>query len=362
MYKVSSSSFFLGASTPSGFYSLFSELYSPEDGWRLYIIKGGPGTGKSTLMKKVAAECEKRGHYCERIHCSSDPSSLDGVIIPSLKISIADGTSPHVLEPRFPGVSEKIIDLGAFRDDNMLYKHREKIIGLTKENSEQHKKCITFMAAARGAYNDTASVAVSALKIARVHKFAEKLGEAKLRAGSSAESIMKKRFLSALTPEGLVLFRDSFSQLCENKIVLSDTFGCASSVIIKVLALKASQLGISGIICYCPMSPEHKPEHLIFPELSLGFYTANRHHPDDFGKTLNIDCRRLYDNDILSRHKNRIAFNNRSSDELLSEAVNKLSSAKHIHDELEKYYIDAMDFEKMQEFSENLINEIFNKS
>ncbi len=359
MYKVSSSSFFLGASTPSGFYSLFSELYSPEDGWRLYIIKGGPGTGKSTLMKKVAAECERLGHYCERIHCSSDPSSLDGVIIPSLKISIADGTSPHVLEPRFPGVSEKIIDLGAFRDDRKLYSHRERIIELTKENSEQHKKCIAFLAAARGAYNDNANVGLSALKIARVHKFAEKLAESRLRAGGSGEGEIKKRFLSALTPEGLVQFRESFSDFCENKIVLSDSFGCASTVILKVISLYAARVGISGIICYCPMSPEHRPEHLIFPELSLGFYTANRHHPDDFGKVLNIDCKRLYDRDILSRHKNRIAFNNRSGDELISEAVNKLAAAKRIHDELEKYYIDAMDFEKAGEYTESLIEEIF---
>lgn len=359
MYKVSSSSFFLGASTPSGFHSLFSELYSPEDGWKLYIIKGGPGTGKSTLMKKVAAQCEKQGRYYEKIHCSSDPESLDAVIIPSLKISIADGTAPHILEPRFPGVCEKIIDLGAFRDDGILMKNRDEIIELTKKNSEQHRKCITFLAAARGANNDTASVAVSALRIGKVHKFAEKLTESKLRSKSNSESILKKRFLSALTPNGLTIFRDSFSAFCENKVILNDSFGCASSVILKVIALKAASLGIEGILCTCPMSPEIKPEHLIFPELSLGFYTSNRHHPDDFKDTLNIDCGRLYDTDILSRHKNRIAFNNRSSDELLSEGIRKLEDAKKLHDELERYYINAMDFTEMQIFTEKLLEKIF---
>lgn len=359
MYKVSSSSFFLGASTPSGFHSLFSQLYSPEDGWMLYIIKGGPGTGKSTLMKKIAAECERQGRYYEKIHCSSDPKSLDAVIIPSLKISIADGTAPHVLEPKYPGVCEKIIDLGAFRDDGVLMKSREEIIELTKKNSEQHKKCMTFLAAARGANNDTLSVAASALRIGKVHKFAEKLTDSRLRSESNTESVLKKRFLSALTPNGLTVFRDSFCAFCENKVILNDSFGCASSVILKVVALKAASLGIDGFICTCPMSPELKPEHLIFPELSLGFYTSNRHHPDDFRDTLNIDCQRLYDTDILSRHKNRIAFNNRSGDELLSEAVRKLEEAKRLHDELEKYYISAMDFSKMQDLTDKLLEEIF---
>lgn len=360
MYKVSSSSFFLGASTPSGFHSLFSQLYSPEDGWRLYIIKGGPGTGKSTLMKKIADECEKQGRYYEKIHCSSDPESLDAVIIPSLKISIADGTAPHILEPRFPGVCEKIIDLGAFRDDGILMKNRNEIIELTKKNSDEHKKCITFLAAARGANNDSLSVAVSALRIGKVHKFAEKLTDSKLRAQTNRESVLKKRFLSALTPNGLTMFRDSLCGFCENKVILNDSFGCASSVILKVIAIKAASLGVEGFICTCPMSPEAKPEHLIFPELSLGFYTSNRHHPDNFSNSLNIDCTRLYDTDILARHKNRIAFNNRSSDELLSEAIRKLGEAKKLHDELEKYYINAMDFSKMAEFSKKLIEEIFN--
>lgn len=358
MYMVSSSSFFLGASTPAGFHSLFSELHSPEDGQTLYILKGGPGTGKSTFMKKIAAECEKRGHYYERIHCSSDPKSLDAVIIPSLKVSIADGTAPHVLEPKYPGISEKLIDLGVFRDDGILNKNRDRVIELTDENKEQHKSCTAFLSAAKSAANDNTAVALSALRIARVHKFAEKLAEAKLIAGSDKRTVLKKRFLSALTPEGLVIFRDSFSGLCENKVILQDSFGCAASVIIKILALRAQELGIGGIISYCPLSPEMKPEHLIFPELSLGFYTANRHHPDDFGKVLNIDCKRLYDTDILSRHKNRIAFNNRSKDELITAAINKLAAAKHIHDELEKYYIEATDFNKMSEHTEKLIDKI----
>ncbi len=359
MDKNSSPSFFLGANTPIGFYSLFGELYEPEKGWRLYIIKGGPGTGKSTIMKKIAAECDRRGRYCERIYCSSDPSSLDAVIIPSLKISIADGTSPHVLEPKYPGVSEITVDLGNFRNDRMLRENAEEIIRITKENSLQHKKCIDFLSAAGSVDNDTSSVVLSALRIERLHKFSEKLAQAKLTGASDCRGTVKKRFLSALTPEGLVLFRDTFASLCKNRIVLSDSFGFASSVILKVLSLKAAELGLDCILCYCPMSPEYRPEHLIIPSLDLGFFTANRWHPDDFEEPYRVDCMRFYDSATLNRHKNRIAFNKRSRDELISEAVNKLTSAKRLHDELEKYYIGAMDFHACREYSERLITEIF---
>ena len=73
---------FLGANTPEGFISLFDELYDPAEDWRAYIIKGGPGTGKSRLMRRVADELEQAGYTAQRVLCSSDPDSLDGVIFP----------------------------------------------------------------------------------------------------------------------------------------------------------------------------------------------------------------------------------------------------------------------------------------
>ncbi len=77
-------SYFLGSSAGNGFFSCFSQLTPKIEGQYTYIIKGGPGTGKSSLMKKIADEMEKRDIECERIFCSSDPDSLDAVIFPSL--------------------------------------------------------------------------------------------------------------------------------------------------------------------------------------------------------------------------------------------------------------------------------------
>ncbi len=88
--------FFLGANTPQGVVSGFDQLANPAEGWREFVLKGGPGTGKSSLMRKVAEHTAGRCGQIELIHCSSDVDSLDGVILPEIKTSIADGTSPHV--------------------------------------------------------------------------------------------------------------------------------------------------------------------------------------------------------------------------------------------------------------------------
>ena len=128
---------FLGANTPQGFVSFFDELYNPYENCSAYIIKGGPGTGKSTLMKKVLSECERRGITAEKIYCSSDPDSLDGIIVPDLGISIADGTSPHLLEPKFPGACENIINTGEFWDKSKLRERADEIRKVREEVSKE---------------------------------------------------------------------------------------------------------------------------------------------------------------------------------------------------------------------------------
>ena len=44
------------------------------------------------------------GQRIEKIHCASDPDSLDGVIFLDQKRAIIDATAPHVVEPDAPGL------------------------------------------------------------------------------------------------------------------------------------------------------------------------------------------------------------------------------------------------------------------
>ena len=86
--------FFLGANSAEGFYGLYDQLLDA----RLYdliILKGTPGCGKSTFMRRAAAALEERGLETVYIHCSGDPDSLDGVIAPAIRTAIVDGTAPH---------------------------------------------------------------------------------------------------------------------------------------------------------------------------------------------------------------------------------------------------------------------------
>ena len=83
-----------GGNTSKGFYSYYDNIIE-KDANRIFILKGGPGTGKSSLMKKIAKEMLEKGYEVEYHHCSSDNNSIDGIVIPKLRVAMIDGTAPH---------------------------------------------------------------------------------------------------------------------------------------------------------------------------------------------------------------------------------------------------------------------------
>ena len=107
--------FFLGANTPQGFVSQFGQLNSGDLEWKTYIIKGGPGTGKSSMMKKIAQYAQTCCQHIELVPCSSDIHSLDAVLLHDYKIAFVDGTAPHERVP-FPQKSNcnKTVNLWQF--------------------------------------------------------------------------------------------------------------------------------------------------------------------------------------------------------------------------------------------------------
>jgi MoxR-like ATPase len=86
---------FPGGNTSLGFFSYYDYILSQDEATRIICIKGGPGVGKSTFMRKIGEEMQKRGYNVEFMHCSSDNNSLDGVVIPAIKVALLDGTAPH---------------------------------------------------------------------------------------------------------------------------------------------------------------------------------------------------------------------------------------------------------------------------
>lgn len=358
---MSSTAFFLGANTPKGFYSLFNELYNPHDDWNMYIIKGGPGTGKSSLMKKIAKEAEKQNYFVERILCSSDPFSLDGVIVPDLKFAIADGTSPHVINPVFPGVCEHIVDLGCYWDKNKLKQNSYNIKKTTANNSNFHKQCIKYLKASAVIEEETSQITKTYFKKDKADRFAARFCSNELSVTEHDSGKLMKRFLSAVSPIGIVVQYDSLFSLCDRIINISDNSSVISNYILNYINDYSASNNIDRIICMCPMNPDIKIEHIIFPNIRLGIFTSNMYHPMIKKNIRTVHSERFTDESLSTKHKNKMTFLKKSRLELIGESIKTLEKAKSTHDILESYYMSAMDFNGISAITDKLIKEIFNK-
>ncbi len=352
---MESKSYFLGANTPAGFYSLFNQLYNPEKDNTIYLIKGGPGTGKSSIMKKIATAAEKKKLSVDRIPCSSDPLSLDALIIPELKLSFADATSPHIINPVYPGICEHTIDLSQCWKKDKLKTNSDIIKKLTRDNSFAHKKCIRFMKAASVVSEELSDILKSVYDNDKINRFTTRFINTEISDLQKGEC--KKVFLSAVTPLGIVIQYDTLF-LCNNIISINDKYGYVTQIIMNNINKYSEQNNINRINCLCPLNPDNKIDHIIFNN-NLAVFSANTYHPMIKKSNKTINSERFIIKEEYNRIKNRLTFLNKTKLELISESIRSLEEAKSLHDILESYYIAAMDFRKVSDITDNIIKEIF---
>ena len=352
-------SFFFGANNKFKYSSLYDELYNPFEKGNHIILKGGPGTGKSTLMRRIAEKLEKDGIYVERGFCSADPSSLDVVYAPEINFSIFDGTSPHIVEPVMPGVSEHIVDLGIAWNREILKDNIVAIGDLTATNRQLHNKTAEFMNV--GAQLETQSAIISSKFIdeEKLQRFTLRLANRLLPSKKSNEKgRVHKRFLSAVSPDGIAVQHDTIVALSEDIITVKDEYGTVSPYIVSYISDCAVERGYDVYLCYCPLFPNFKPEHIIIPELKTAIFTENSYHYSIDDESKRINATRFYDKTVFAENKEKLAFLKKAKKEIIDEAVRKVSLAKDIHDKLEAYYVSATDFDVINEIGEKIIKNI----
>ncbi|MEG1943123.1 MAG: hypothetical protein RR049_04835, partial [Angelakisella sp.] len=351
--------FFLGANSSQGFVSRFDQLGDPEDSWRCTVIKGGPGTGKSSLMKRLVAAMSDSCSVIEEIYCSSDVNSLDGVIFPDFKLSIADGTPPHALEPQYPGAYESLFSVCDCWDDTKLYQNRKSIMELSSKCANLHKSAASYLYAAGSLITQLEGLADAATDHQKVTRLAASIAEREFPHEVGLRGTERVRFVSGITNNGMLTFEDTIAAVAPRRYILEDNWGAASSLLLSTLRRLALERGLSVITCCCPLFPFTKIDHLLIPALGLGFVTHGKLHPITLGGERTIHARRFTDMEKLKSKKHRMSFLQRAAVNMLEQATLLIGEAKRSHDLMEILYISAMDFAKVDEKSSKLINKFY---
>ena len=220
--------FFLGATTPAGFKGYFEPLRH-EPGMQMYLIKSGPGCGKSTLMKRLARAAEQRGELTQRIHCASDPDSLDGVILPGQHRAIVDATAPHVVEPDAPGADEVVVSLYHTIDAEKLHQCTDEVKALFARNALLRSRAARYIASAGSLLLDSRRAEACSANFDKVRRYVKRLCTRVMprTEGIGSEEL---RLLSAVTPKGEMFYQGTAQALADKFIVFRDDYGAVSAL------------------------------------------------------------------------------------------------------------------------------------
>lgn len=354
-------SYFPGGNTPNGYISFFDSCIDWQNANRIIIIKGGPGVGKSTIMKRIGMEMLKNGFDIEYLHCSSDSNSLDGVVIPKLKIAILDGTPPHLMDPKFPGAVDEILNLGEFWDTEGLVKIKTQIQALKAKNKSCYQRAYNYLKMAQIAHEDLRDIYSKASNSKMLRRKTNQILE-QIFAGlknSEEPTHTKHLFASGITPEGLVNFLDSLFSGLDKRYILTGYPGTGKSELLKKVVLEAEKKGLQLEVFHCPLNVE-KIDHIIIKDLNIGFITSIRPHTFEKLKDTDeiIDFNEGLIESKLDGYKDTINYDNSIKWELLQKAVKSLEETKKVHDELEKCYVQNMNYSEVNERREQIISRI----
>ena len=333
--------YFAGGNTARGFVSCFDAILPENRRKRMYFIKGGPGVGKSTLMRRFAEAVQKKGLEVELFHCSSDPDSLDGVSVPALGVGMMDGTAPHVYDPAVPGARDTLISLGDFLDEKALAPHAGEIADVQRRLSACFASCYRYLAASEQLLNalpvpeeDAQKISDTAARLTR---------HLPLRGGRGS---VRRLFGSAFTPKGLVEITDL--SLLERRVTVEVPFGAHASGLLTRIAQTAQERGLDVILLLDPLIPE-RILHAIIPAHGLAFCTGSRQTTGEWVES----------GEVFAPYAADSREDDRALGRLLHErALEALARAKELHDELERFYVHTMDHSRWQQVLDRLLSQL----
>lgn len=351
--------YFLGANSPNGFYSLYDQLIDPGLAEDIFILKGGPGCGKSSLMHAVGKAMEDKGLQVEYIECSGDPDSLDAIVIPALKSAIVDGTAPHVVEPTCPGAVERYVNLGDCYDKTGLAAIRQQLTACMAGYKGCYQRAYRCLTAAAQIGEDTRALALTPALEAKMAKRAKGILSREVKRTGREPGRAVQRFLGAVTWQGTLCRFDTVDAQCHKVYELCDSYGLGAALLTH-LAAGVMAAGYDVVACPSPLFPG-RLEHLLVPELALAFVTSTPSLPYEKRPFRRIRLDAMADTELMRRSRPRLRFARKVAAALMEEAVDSLAQAKTMHDELEALYNPHVDFARVYAMAEAITAELLGR-
>lgn len=348
---VKGGKFFYGANTGSGFKEYYSHFVNQNECNRIYNVIGGPGTGKSTLLKKIAEECHKNGCECEYYFCSSDPTSLDCIRIFSESsgktVAVCDATAPHERSFSTPGAVSEIVDLSKFWDSAFLEKKKQVIIKLQESKSLHYLNAYKYIRLLNKANDAIENEIKNYIRNERLEfLILDLIGPLRKPSGLGSVYI---RPTGSLSMKGEI-FLDNTSFQQKKRYVIQDVLG-SSAVVMKEIFKKLSEKQMTLFASpSCEIMGGYN--ELCFLQKKMIISSIPK---DDYDI---ITTKELLFKNISKKTRSIIASLQKTVKKAKACALYELSLAKEQHFALEEIYGASMNFKSKDEYDAEIVNNI----
>lgn len=351
---------FPGAVTSQGFYSFYHYMIQ-QDANHIFVLKGGPGVGKSSFMKKIAKSMLDRGYDIEYHCCSSDNGSIDGVVIPKLKIGLLDGTAPHIVDPKNPGAVDEIINLGEYWNEEMLKKSREDIKFYSSKASSYFPHAYFALKEAKIALSEWKHYISAYQNWSKVNQLTLKIQREIFKITPKDNGKERHLFAWGHTPQGKTQFIDTLLNNTETLYILKGQPGTGKSTFLSGIAERAKTYGLDIEYYHNTLDPEQL-DLIILPELQVALVIDSEPYPytpNFSGKTMILDFEQNINMSLLMQDcgEEVLECQNRVN-EHIARALIHSSKAKAAHDLLETYYVPAMNFSGVEDKLKSVLERI----
>ena len=338
-------SFFAAANGFAGFRSYFPEVFNSKDYAGIFILKGGPGTGKSSLLRKLCDFGEKNGFRVKKVLCSSDVYSLDGVILEKngIRFAAIDGTAPHTRDTELPGAVDEIINLGDNWDSERLASEKRLIVSLTKKKAQHYKKAYELLSYAGKVSaiidkTEEENIDIENIKIG-AKSLAEELSPYE---ASGEESFMLNE---SFARQGLL--RIDAAEENSSRVIRISESGFAARIYMSKLLSELRKKAV-GLTVFPGVFEGENVRAILLNTTKTAIVVSDTPTPD-------IDLQRY-----VSKPQSTVLLKSleNAKDTLLEESRRYFSFASDLHFELEKIYISAMNFKENDIFLEKITEKI----
>ena len=346
MYSYKVPTYFAALNTSKGFVSYFKDIFAQcKD---LYIVKGGPGTGKSRFMRSVSQAAQNIGYSVEEYLCSSDPGSLDGLLIKDIDVAIIDGTAPHVYEPTLIGSKEHLVDLSAFLDSNLLKSHDRELQSLVFAKSVRYSNVYSYLSMIR-TIDDLICASLDRAYLLQKLKSSVQKHARMLKKGSNSSTRIKLG--SAISCNGIKKLDISVGEARKRYVLRG--YDIINLRYLDELYKLTKSIGANVEISYDPIYPEY-PDALYYPDVKVLFYCSDTISENE----IPINTKRFVNDECLRPFKPEIRRLRKIRKSLFAQLEYDFKSISKLHAAIEEIYSLAMDFSAKEELTERFIKSV----